>query len=152
MARHDDGKRVSPIGCAHGPGRPWVSQLSCELRVASGFAKRDREQSLPNIVLKTGASDVEGDGEVFSESREVFAELTLGFDKNRMLTVLSELAQAHAVRGITFPEYRNQAFVTGDQFELSDRGWHGFIEETHRLSFPLSRFSHWRTHSLAFKV
>ncbi len=139
MARHDDGERVSAIGCADGPGRARVSQLGSELPVGSCFAEWDSEQCVPEIALKSGASHVECDGECFSASGEIFAELTPGLDKNGLAGLLSELAQAYATRRVIFPENRDQAFVTGDQFKLAHRKWHGFIEETHGVvGFPFS--------------
>jgi hypothetical protein len=140
MARHDDGYWISPVGCADGSGRSRVSQLRGELRVASGFAEWDREKSVPNIILETGASHVEGDGEGFSASSKIFAELTLGLDKDRMMGIPAKLAKTHATRWIVFPENRHQAIVTCDQLELPDRGWHRLIEKAHGLFFPLSDF------------
>jgi hypothetical protein len=62
--------------------------------------------------LKTGASHVEGDGEVFSSSSEVFTKLALGFDEDQVLWPFREFAEAHATRRVVFPENRDQAFVT----------------------------------------
>jgi hypothetical protein len=138
MARNHDGERISSVRRADGASGPRIAELCGKLHIAARLTEWDGEQGFPNIVLKTRASHVESDGELFAVSGEVFAKLPLGFDKNRMAMVFDEFAQTDPAGRIVFPEDGDQAFVSCDEFELPDWGLHDFVSETHGVSFAIS--------------
>ena len=88
--------------------------MFCELSVASRFTEGYGEQCLPYIFLKLSAAHIESDRKLLAFPGEVFAQLPLCFDENRVLIILNQIAEAHTARAVIFsPQNGGEALVAG---------------------------------------
>ena len=104
MARTEDGDRVLAVGGPDGPHRRRAADLPCQLAVGAGLAERDAEERVPDLLLERGAPVVQPEGELLALPGEVFAELALGLDEDRVVRVLHAGVQSHALRIVALPQ------------------------------------------------
>lgn len=131
VAGHDDGDGVAPVGCADGSAGGGDSELLCELPVASRLTEGDREKSLPYIFLERSTAHIERKVERLARTCEVFAELLLGPDEDRVVRLFDETGERDPVWFVVLPEDGDETFIAGNELEPADGGVHEFVEEAH---------------------
>jgi hypothetical protein len=100
VAGRDDRDGVPAVCSTHRTRGARIPNLRGDLSVGSRLSKRDRQQRVPHLALKRRSDHIQFHGELLSPSREVFFELTLGFQKNRMAIVLDLVYQLIVFRRI----------------------------------------------------
>src|ERR1700730_13592090 len=103
MARHDDGYRVSSIGCANSPHGLGISQLFRQLSIAPCFPERDSQQSMPYILLEGRSPHVKGYGEGLSLPRKILSQLALCIKENGVRRIFHKFVQRDASRLFVLP-------------------------------------------------
>ncbi len=97
-----------------------------DLRIASRFAERNRNEGGPDFLLKCRADEIERHGKTVEFSREVFVQLALSFEQERVIFVLFDGRETDSFWIVIFPKDCGETAITGDEREHADRGFHGF--------------------------
>src|ERR1700760_1109936 len=114
MARHNNGYRVSSIRCADSPHGLGIPQLFRQLSVASRFAERYSQQSVPNILLEGRTSHIKRYREGFSLPGKVLSQLALCIQEDGVHRIFHEFVQTYTSRLIVLPEYGYQSLIACD--------------------------------------
>src|ERR1700753_3979122 len=131
MTRYQDRERIAAIRRPNRTRRFWIAELVRELTVGASLTKRNAKQCFPNLFLESSSLHVERYAEGISLSGEIFFELTLGANQNRMLRALDQLRESNPPGIVIFPKNGHQPFVASDQLELSYRGCNIFVRQRH---------------------
>src|SRR5262249_5926820 len=95
--RRPGARRVAPPP-AHGPHGGRAADLARQLPIGAGFAERDREQRVPDLLLERGTAIIELHGERLPLAGEILAELAFGLDEHGVVGGLDGGLQPHAIR------------------------------------------------------
>src|SRR5258708_33438501 len=131
MARHHNRDWVAAVRCANRTHRIRPAELLRDLAVASCFAKRNRQQCLPDTALKWRASHVQRNRKVLPLAFKIFFQLPLRFGQNWPAIIVHRVAETVPMEVLILPKNGYKAVFTSDEFQFPHWGFHEFVNKVH---------------------
>src|ERR1700722_17204119 len=107
MARHDNREWVPAVRVANGTHRTRSAELLRDLAVGSCFTKWNRQEGVPDTLLKWGTPHVKWNGEALPLAFEVFFQLLLCLDQEWVAIIIAQIAENYSTGIVILPKNRH---------------------------------------------
>jgi len=120
MARHNDGQWVFAICRTDCAETRRIADRPRHLTITSSLPVGNREQLAPNPLLKCGPEKMNRQLKCRALASEVFRQLTLGLNEDRMMKIFARLLEPHALVPLVWPQHCEELRCVGDQRQWAD--------------------------------
>src|ERR1700722_15724302 len=131
VARNNDRNWIPTVCPSNSPTGRGFSKSLRDVAVTACFAKRNAQQELPYLSLKTRSPHLKRYRECQPLSPKILTQFLFRSSEQRMMQFFNEIAESNPPRIVVFPKNSYQTFFARNELEHADRRIYEFIRQIH---------------------